>query len=278
MKKGGPTAAHAVAVSTQVNHARVQRIFQQSGRCDHAEGVAVTWSILARDDQGRLGVAIASRFFAVGALCVHIQRGVGALSTQALMNPLYGPAGMTLLAEGQAAADAIQTLTAADAGSAQRQLHLLPASGVAAAHTGAACIDWCGHQVFEDFSVAGNMLAGPQVLEATARAYSDAHALPMAERLLAAMAAGEAAGGDKRGKQAAALRVVGDEDYPELDLRVDDHEAPIIELQRLYRKSLERYQPFIACLAGRHDAVGLTDRAEIEARIASFHAARDGRA
>jgi uncharacterized Ntn-hydrolase superfamily protein len=238
----------------------------------------VTWSILARDNEGRLGAAIASRFFAVGALCVHIRRGVGALSTQALMNPLYGPAGIALLAEGKSAADIIEILTAADGGSAQRQLHVLPASGVAAAHTGSGCIDWCGHQIFDDFSVAGNMLAGPQVLEATARAYSDSHALPMAERLLAAMAAGEAAGGDKRGKQAAALRIYGDEDYPELDLRVDDHQAPIVELQRLYRKSLERYQPFISCLAGRHDPVGLTDRAEIEAHIASFHAARNGSA
>jgi uncharacterized Ntn-hydrolase superfamily protein len=87
------------------------------------------------------------------------------------------------------------------------------------------------------------------------------------------MAAGEAAGGDKRGKQAAALRIQGDEDHPELDIRVDDHAEPIVELQRLYAKSLERYQPFIACLAGRHDPVGLTDRTEIEARIAAFHAA-----
>jgi uncharacterized Ntn-hydrolase superfamily protein len=236
----------------------------------------VTWSILARDSEGRLGAAIASRFFAVGALCVHIRRGVGALSTQALMNPLYGPSGIKLLAERHSAADVIKTLTAADAGSAQRQVHILPASGMAAAHTGAGCIDWCGQQIFDHFSVAGNMLAGPQVLAATAGAYRDAHALPLAERLLAAMAAGEAAGGDKRGKQAAALRICGDEDYPELDLRVDDHEEPIIELQRLYCKSLERYQPFIACLAGRHDPVGLTDRAEIEARIAAFHAARDG--
>ena len=237
----------------------------------------MTWSILARDDHGRFGVAIASRFFAVGALCVHIRRGVGALSTQALMNPLYGPAGIALLGDGRTAAEVVETLINADAGSAQRQLHVLPASGLAAAHTGSGCIEWCGHLLFDDFSVAGNMLAGPQVIAATAQAYVEARSLPMAERLLAAMAAGEAAGGDKRGKQAAALRIQDDEDYPELDLRVDDHEEPIIELQRLYRKSLERYQPFIACLAGRHDPVGLTDRAEIEASIERFHAARSER-
>ena len=233
----------------------------------------MTWSILARDSQGRFGVAIASRFFAVGALCVHTQRGVGALATQALMNPLYGPAGLALLAAGRAPAEVVAALVAADGGRAHRQLHVLPAVGMATAHTGAACIGWCGHHTGADFSVAGNMLAGPQVIEATAEAYRASAGLPLAERLLAAMAAGEAAGGDKRGKQAAALRIHDDEDHAQLDLRVDDHAEPLVELQRLYRKSLERYLPFTACLAGRHDSVGLTDRAEIEARIARYQAA-----
>src|SRR3954471_17277850 len=115
----------------------------------------MTWSILARDEAGRFGVAIASRFFAVGALCVHTRRGVGALSTQALMNPLYGPGGMDLLAGGVAAAEVIAQLTSADAGRDQRQLHVLPAKGSSAAWTGASCVDFCGHQVGEDFSVAG---------------------------------------------------------------------------------------------------------------------------
>ena len=208
----------------------------------------MTWSILARDADGRFGVAIASRFFAAGALCVHMRRGVGALATQALMNPLYGAAGLDLLSDGRSAADVVRTLVAADAGR--------------------------DHLLFENFSVAGNMLAGPQVIEATAQAYRDADGLPLAERLLAALAASQAAGGDKRGKQAAALRIHADEDHPQLDLRVDDHTEPIIELQRLYRVSLQRYQPFMACLAGRFDPVGLTDRAEIEARIEAFHATR----
>jgi uncharacterized Ntn-hydrolase superfamily protein len=236
----------------------------------------MTWSILARDDSGRLGVAIASRFFAVGALCVHTQRGVGALSTQALMNPLYGPQGMALLAHGSTPQDAIATLTAADAGRDQRQLHILPGRGRPAAWTGAACVDWCGHHLGEDFSVAGNMLAGPQVVAATAQAFVDSRGQDLAERLLAAMQAGEAAGGDKRGKQAAALRIHGDEDYPQLDLRVDDHAEPLQELRRLYDRSLERYQPFMACLAGRHDPVGITDRTVIEERIARFHRERGG--
>jgi uncharacterized Ntn-hydrolase superfamily protein len=234
----------------------------------------MTWSILARDENGNFGAAIASRFFAVGALCVHTQRGVGALSTQALMNPLYGPAGLAQLAAGHNAQAVVAALTQADEGRAQRQLHVLPAAGHPAAHTGAACVDWCGQLLDADFSVAGNMLAGRAVIEATAQAYRDSAGQPLAERLIAAMAAGEAAGGDQRGKQAAALRIHGDEDYPQLDLRVDDHEEPLVELARLYEKSLERCQPFMACLPGRHDATGLTDRTEIEARIEQFHARR----
>jgi uncharacterized Ntn-hydrolase superfamily protein len=234
----------------------------------------MTWSILARDGEGRLGAAIASRFFAVGALCLHTRRGVGALATQALMNPLYGPAGIERLAQGRAPADVVSQLIDADAGRAQRQLHLLGAAGRGAAHTGDACVDWCGHRVFDDFSVAGNMLAGPQVLQATIDAFVDQAHLPLAERLIAAMAAGEAAGGDKRGKQSAALRIHGNEDHAELDLRVDDHAEPVVELRRLYGVSLERFQPFVACLAGRHDPVGELDRARIEARIEAFHAAR----
>ena len=237
----------------------------------------MTWSILARDDAGRFGVAIASRFFAVGALCVHTRRGVGALATQALMNPTYGSAGLALLSAGRSAIDVVAALVGADAGRDHRQLHVLPAAGPAAVHTGAACIYWCGHRHAGGFSVAGNMLAGPQVIEATAQAYLDAVGQPLAERLLAAMAAGEAAGGDRRGKQAAALRIHADEEHPQLDLRVDDHAEPIVELQRLYRTSLERFQPFVACLAGRHDPVGLTDRAGIEAHIARFHADRQER-
>lgn len=232
----------------------------------------MTWSILARDGQGRFGVAIASRFFAVGALCVHTRRATGAVATQALMNPLYGPAGLDHLSAGRSAVETVGLLTEGDAGRAQRQVHVLPAQGSPGAWTGDDCIGWCGHHADGDFSVAGNMLAGPRVIAATAQAYRDSAGLPLAERLLAAMAEGEAAGGDKRGRQAAALRIHADEDHPQLDLRVDDHEAPLPELARLYRKSLERYQPFMACLAGRHDAVGLTDRDEIEARILRFHA------
>ena len=236
----------------------------------------MTWSIAARDGDGTFGVAIASRFFAVGALCVHTRRKLGALATQALMNPLYGPQGIELLAAGASAEDVVRRLIDADEGRAQRQLHVIGASGRPAAWTGEQCIDWCGHAVHDDFSVAGNMLAGPEVLDATVAAFVASRGRPLGERLLAAMAAGDAAGGDKRGKQAAALRLHGDDDYPRLDLRVDDHAEPLAELRRLYEKSLERFQTFLACLPGRHDPVGQLHRDEIERRVEAFIAERRG--
>ena len=236
------------------------------------QGERMTWSILARDARGHFGMAIASRFFAVGSLCVHARRGVGALSTQALMNPLYGPAALDCLAQGATAAQAIAQVIADDAGREHRQIHVMPLNGPAAAHTGAQCIDWCGHIAREDVSVAGNMLAGPGVLDATVQAYLAAEGRPMAERLLAAMDAGQAAGGDKRGKQAASLKILADEDYWQLDLRVDDHPEPLAELRKLYTVSLERFQPFLSCLPGRGRPTGMTDRAQIESVIAQFHA------
>ena len=234
----------------------------------------MTWSIVARDPNGALGVVVASRFFAVGALCPYAHSGVGALSTQALLNPLYGPRGLALLSQGMAPADVLHSLLADDAGREHRQFHLIDAEGTVASHTGIQCLEWSGQVAGVNFSVAGNMLAGPQVIEDTAQVYDAACDLPFAERLIAAMIAGEAAGGDKRGKQAVALLICTTEAYPFLDLRVDDHPEPIEELQRLYVKSLERYQPFVACLPGRARPSGVTDRASIEAEILNFHAAR----
>ncbi|MGH8800312.1 MAG: DUF1028 domain-containing protein, partial [Casimicrobiaceae bacterium] len=166
---------------------------------------------------------------------------------------------------------------AGDEGREHRQVHLIDCLGRIAAHTGTACIEWCGQLIGQGFSVAGNMLAGPQVLDRTAGAYEAASGAPFAERLLAAMTAGEAAGGDKRGKQAAALLIHATETYAFLDLRVDDHPEPIAELARLYDKSLERYQPFVACLPTAARPSGITDRAVIEAEVERFQVARRGR-
>jgi uncharacterized Ntn-hydrolase superfamily protein len=237
----------------------------------------MTWSLLVHDADGAFGIAIASRFFAVGALCPHARSGVGALATQALVNPLYAEPGLALLAQGTPPEEVVRLLTASDAGRDHRQLHIIDAVGRVAAHTGKACVEWCGHLAGHHFSVAGNMLASPQVLHETAAAYERAARLPFAERLLASMDAGDAAGGDKRGKQAAALLVYTTEAYPSLDLRVDDHEEPFRELRRLYEKSCERFRPFVACLPSHANAEGVTDRAVIEERIARFHAERKNR-
>jgi len=232
----------------------------------------LTWSIVARDRSGAFGVAVASRFFAVGALCPHARSNVGALATQALVNPGYGPAGLDRLARGEAPQQVVAALVASDAGREHRQIHLVDTEGRTAAYTGAQCIGWCGHSAAEGFSVAGNMLAGERVIADTADAFRRHADLPLAERLIAAMKAGEAAGGDKRGKQAAALRIVTTEDYPLLDLRVDDHFDPLDELQRLYDVSLERFQAFVACLPSHARPAGITDRAVIEREIERFRA------
>jgi uncharacterized Ntn-hydrolase superfamily protein len=199
---------------------------------------------------------------------------VGALATQALVNPLYAPAALAAMAQGLHPSDIVRMLTSADPGRDHRQLHLIDRAGRIAAHTGTACIDWCGHRAGDSYSVAGNMLAGPRVLDDTAAAFEASGALCLAERLIVAMEAGEAAGGDKRGKQAAALILYSTESYPALDLRVDDHAEPIVELRRLYEKSLERFQPFTACLPRHDDPAGVTDRAAIEAAIERFQTAR----
>ena len=229
----------------------------------------MTWSLVARDGDGAFGVAIASRFFAVGALCPHVASGVGALATQALVNPLYAAPGLALLAQGTPPAEALRVLTAADAGRDHRQLHMVDAKGRSAAYTGSACIEWCGQRAGAGYSVAGNMLVGPQVLADTAAAFERTNG-PLAERLLAALEAGDAAGGDQRGRQSAAILIAKTEAYPSLSLRVDDHENPFAELRRLYEKSLERFQPFVACLPTQADPLGIVDRSVIEERVAAF--------
>lgn len=237
----------------------------------------MTWSILARDPTtGALGLAVATKFFAVGALCLHADGGVGAVATQALINPTFGPRALRLLREGLAPAETVAALIASDPGGAHRQLHMLDARGRSARHTGSACIDWCGDLGGPDLSVAGNMLAGPEVIQATARAYQAATALPFAQRLIAALKAGEAAGGDKRGKQSAALAVYSTEEYPDLSLRVDDHPDPLAELERLEAVSRERYVHFRRFLPTRANPGGTFDRGVIEAGITSALTAREG--
>jgi uncharacterized Ntn-hydrolase superfamily protein len=228
----------------------------------------MTWSIIARDEAtGHFGIAVATRFFAVGARVPHIAAGVGAIATQALVNPYYGIDGLKLLRDGKSPRDVIEMLKAADSGHASRQLHIMDAAGHVAAYTGADCVDWCGHVEGRGFSIAGNMLAGASVLHDTAATYVANEKLPFAQRLIAAMCAGEAAGGDKRGKQSAALLIHGDEEWSALDLRVDDHIDPLRELERLEQISRERWVHFRQFLPTRANPSGVTDRTIIDATI-----------
>lgn len=229
----------------------------------------MTWSIIARDPAtGDFGIAVATKFFAVGSRVPHIAARIGGVATQALVNPFYGKNGIKLLREGKPPREIVQALTVADSGREHRQLHIMDASGRVAAHTGANCIDWCGHINGDGYSIAGNMLAGGRVLDDTAAAFEANASLPFARRLIAAMKAGEAAGGDKRGKQSAALLIYGEEDWSDLDLRVDDHTDPLAELARLEQVSRERWVHFRQFLPNKRNPAGVTDRATIDAGIA----------
>lgn len=234
----------------------------------------MTWSIIARDSRsGAFGVAIATRFFAVGALCPHVEGGVGALSTQALVNPRYGRQGLELLRGGMPAPEVVKRLVRPDEGREHRQLHAIDAQGRIGQFSGAKCIDWCGTIAGEGYSVAGNMLAGPRVVPETAAAF-EASKGSFAEKLIEALQAGEAAGGDQRGKQSAALIICSRESYPDLDLRVDDHADPLVELRRLYEKAQERFVPYLSCSPSEARPSGVFDREQIEQAIQNFQKAR----
>jgi uncharacterized Ntn-hydrolase superfamily protein len=232
----------------------------------------MTWSILARDmATGEIGAAVASRFLATGAVCLAVEGRIGAASTQALVNPYIARDAIALLRAGTAPEPALAGLIQADAGRAVRQAHVLAADGRSARHTGAECVGWCGHVAGPDVSVAGNMLVGEAVILATRDAFLASGGLPLAERLLAAMEAGEEAGGDKRGKQSAAIRVCSTDPVADLDLRVDDHPDPLAELRRLHGVWHGYTRHFRRFLPGR-DHPGVFDRAVIQAAIAKAQA------
>jgi uncharacterized Ntn-hydrolase superfamily protein len=227
----------------------------------------MTFSILVRDaETGALGAAVASKFFAVGALCIHVEGRVAALATQALVNPMYAVSAMKRLRAGDEPARIVADLVTPDPGVLQRQVHIIDAQGRIGQHTGPDCVGWAGHVAGLDVSVAGNMLAGPDVVAQTRDAFLTSRG-DLALRLIAALEAGEAAGGDKRGRQSAGLKICLADPYPDLDIRADDHADPLAELRRLHRVSLERYVVFRRHLAGTANPWGETDRSVIEASI-----------
>lgn len=228
----------------------------------------MTWSVIARDEAtGRVGIIVATKFFAVGSMVPHIKTGVGAVASQAFINPYFGARGLALIGAGATADETVKMLTTADEGRDNRQLHVMDRDGRFAAYTGAKCVDWCGHLTRATFSAAGNMLAGEAVIEESARMYEAKSGMPFARRLIAAMMAGERAGGDKRGKQSAALLIHDGEDYPLLDLRVDDHSDPLAELQRLEAVARQRWVHFRRLMPCTAEPYGMLDRSELEGRI-----------
>jgi uncharacterized Ntn-hydrolase superfamily protein len=200
----------------------------------------MTYSIAAWDGDRRWGVATQSKFLAVGSVVPWAAAEVGAVATQAFANPRYGPEGLELLREGLSAEEVVERLTDADDGRAARQLGVVDAKGGSASFTGSECFDWAGGRTGPGYAAQGNILVSGATVDAIAGAFEESAGKPLAVRLLDALDAGQAAGGDKRGQQSAALIVVErDGGYAGLsdvlvDLRVEDHERPLEELRRLY--------------------------------------------
>ena len=206
-----------------------------------AEPVVATYSIVACDLEAKQwGVAVQSKFLAVGSVVPWAEPEVGAIATQAYANPSYGPNGLALLREGLGASEVVERLTSEDEGRDERQLGIVDGQGVAASWTGSGCNDWAGHRTGPGYAAQGNILVGEETVAALATTFEASAQLPLAERLIECLAAAQAAGGDGRGQQSASLLVVQrDGGYAGLsdvlvDLRVDDHERPIQELRRIY--------------------------------------------
>ncbi|XWN33330.1 MAG: DUF1028 domain-containing protein [Devosia sp.] len=204
-----------------------------------------TYSIVLRcSATGEVGAGVASAVPAVGAICLYTRPGVGAVSTQSWVNPYLAGTILDHLEAGVTAADAVAKAVDRDAAAALRQLGAIGTTGPGAAFTGADCTPWCGALEGADFAVQGNMLTGPEVLDAMAQAAASAG--PLEERLLVALEAAQRVGGDKRGRQSAGIAVIGAEDYRRVDLRVDEHPDPVAELRRVYTVAAAQLAPFIA--------------------------------
>lgn len=227
----------------------------------------MTWSITTFDaETNAFAVVVATRALAVGASCPYVRAGVGAVSTQSMTNRYLAPAVLDGLAQGLAPDAAIAQAVAPDGGRGLRQIHAVDAQGRTAAWTGENCVMWCGSVSDRNVSVAGNMLAGSRVIEATLEAFLASASRPLPERLHTAMCAGEAAGGDRRGRQSAAMKVVTTEDFPDLDLRIDDHAEPLAELGRLIGLWRTQWLPRRAWAPSKANPSGAADLDAIEAQ------------
>lgn len=213
-----------------------------------------TFSVAARCARtGLHGVGVSTAVPAVGAICPFVEAGVGAIATQSWVNPYLGIDGLRLLREGASAKEALGRLLADDGGQAVRQIGIVDAQGRTAVHTGADCVDWAGHIEGAGFTAQGNMLVGPKTVDAMAEAMAQSEASPLYERLMLALEAAQAAGGDKRGKQSASIKVFKTEAYAFLDLRVDEHRNPVAELRRVLEVAKHQLLPFVDGMPSRTD-------------------------
>jgi uncharacterized Ntn-hydrolase superfamily protein len=226
----------------------------------------MTWSIVTHDpNTGAFAVAVATKAFAVGASCPFVRSGVGAVSTQSMTNRYLGPAILDAMARGIAPDAAIQGALAGDNGAGLRQVHAVDRHGRTAAWTGGNCVAWCGSVSAHNISVAGNMLSGEPTIADTLKTFQQHEGLDLPDRLMRAMEAGEAAGGDRRGKQSAAMVVTTTEDFPDLNLRVDDAPEPLAELRRLLGIWTIERKPGLLGAPRKADPAGFIDMDAIEA-------------
>jgi uncharacterized Ntn-hydrolase superfamily protein len=203
-----------------------------------------------------LGVAVSTAVPAVGGICPFVEPGAGAISTQSWVNPYLGIDGLKLLREGRTAEQALQLLMDQDPGRDVRQIGIVDNSGRSAAWSGSNCTSWFGHRTGANYSVQGNMLVGEATVEAMAKAFVGSAALSLPERLIITLEAGQRAGGDKRGRQSAAMLVYKTEYYPYLSLRVDEHRYPVAELRRIFEVARHQLLPFIDGMPSRKDPLG----------------------
>jgi uncharacterized Ntn-hydrolase superfamily protein len=229
-----------------------------------------TFSIVARCRRtGMFGVAVSTRVPAVGMLCPFVQAGVGAIATQARVNPYLGIDGLKLLAQDWSAQSTLDKLLIDDPMREGRQLAIVDNHGRVAAYTGPQCNKWAGHYCGDGYSVQGNILVGKETIDAMAQAFDVNEPDELPERLLKSLEAGQAAGGDRRGRQSAVLKVFDKEEYAYVDLRVDEHPDPVAELRRVFTVASQSLLPYIKIggLPTRANPSGISDEEEITRRL-----------
>jgi uncharacterized Ntn-hydrolase superfamily protein len=227
----------------------------------------MTFSIVARCARtGELGVAVSTAVPAVGAMCPYLRPNVGGVTTQSWVNPYLASMALDRLEQGGSVEQALAYALQADPSADLRQIGIVDRNGHSIAWTGSSCTGWAGDRRGQDYTVQGNMLTGADTVDAMADAFEASHEEGLAQRLMLALEAGQKAGGDKRGRQSAALKVMGEEAYAMWDLRVDEHPDPVAELRRIFAVAQQQFVPFVAGMPTRDD-FGRSPSADVTALL-----------